>query len=191
MGKGFLKINLFTGDDILPVADVPIIIRDENGSVLHNLTSDRNGLAGPVELYAPDVAVTPEGVSINFAAYNVEVPKIYGYQRVLRHGVQIFDGQTTILPVRMHPLSEGMDETDEVYIPKEHGADLEGPRFGGEDIEAMQVNLGRVLQDNNIRIPTHITVHLGSPNCCKGINNKQHQKSRRVCRKLFCQLLFL
>jgi len=163
MGKGFLRIQLFCGDNALPVADMPITVHDAHGNMLHELVSDKNGLAGPVELHASDIASDDPMADIPRSYYMVRTPRVHGYVCTLRKGVQIFAGQTTTLPLQLRPLLDDEEPTCEIIIPEEHGCEYGGPRFEGDDIEAIQQELGRVLRDNNIVIPTYITVHLGHP----------------------------
>jgi len=186
MGKGFLKVQLFSADDAMPVGLVDLKItacRKTSGELLYNLKADENGNSITVEIEAPpkEYSLEPGSPNQPFYCCCVEIPASYGFQRVIIRDVQIFEGCTAILPVRLHPCPPNDPETpDEIIIPREHGIDAsdhgnepfpdvwpvseaqdmvgQSAEFSGH-VEAMQFPLA-----NEVQIPEFITVHLGRPN---------------------------
>lgn len=188
MGKGYLKVELFVGDQVLPVGSAAVLVKEYEGNVLHNLVTDEHGHTNTITLEAPDKNTDPN-TEPRFATYDVEVPAIKGMRRVIIHGIQIFDTITTILPVHMTPMVPGTppaENIEEIYIPREHGVDINRGEPGlmeEASVPAMpmerpgraafEVNPGPMslpqtapfaLPANEVAIPEYITVHLGSPN---------------------------
>jgi len=192
MGMGNLKIALYLADEAIPVKNLTVLVRDPvTGKILHELIADENGITPLIALTAPDreSSIVPYSNMPRSGRYDVEIPAQSGYKHVIIHGVEIFDGETSILPVQMHPAVAGdtpEENTDEIFIPEKHGVDdAEGRghpssnrgnmRSGAaipvsEDIgdtTLEKIAFASPTTDilaNDIAIPTHITVHLGSPN---------------------------
>lgn len=169
MSKGYLVVELFVGNQVLPVGGRAVIIRDRNGNILHRLTTDENGHTSKVTLDCPPKRDTyePSGTPF-FEPYDVEVPSSGGYKRVIIHDVEIFEGITTICPVEMHPAIIGTppaENTDEIFIPLEHGVDMRNARNQSwtDSYENEAVSIEQIMA-NEVKIPDYITVHLGSPN---------------------------
>jgi len=181
MGKGFLTVKLFVADGAKPVSKMRVLIKDTYGKIIYDLTADKNGITRKVELETTDYrySITPEHTQPRFLVYTVEVPFARGYRRVIVYGVQIFDTEISILPIRMHPaLPSGTEEenTEEIIIPINHGVDdpkrqeessdptiqyLQDPK-AAELPQASQ--FPRIVPANEVAIPPYITVHLGLPN---------------------------
>ena len=174
MGMGFLSIELFAGEHDYPVTsnDVKIL---QNGNVLHILKTDENGKIGPIELEAPCLA-EHDGVSAPCrATFDVIVDGGGKYKRVEVHGVQIFDGLTSHLPVKMFPLlpDENRDtDIEEIFIPYEHGVDMDKHQEGPSDmggvtpegsVQAEQTWPLNAILVNDIALPDFVTVHLAHP----------------------------
>lgn len=171
MEKGYLIVELYTGDHVLPVTDLKVIVRDKKGNTLYNLTTDENGHTEKVSL---DVNVqNANTITSDFSTYDVEVRSAKGYKKVIVYDVQIFTEITSIMPIQLEPAIEGdtpEENTEYIYIPYEHGVDLSHEQT--DQIE--QTDLIRNYDDNTISqqailanevaIPNYITVHLGSPN---------------------------
>lgn len=173
MGKGFLKAYLYLGDYIKPIKYAKILIKDKMGNIIHEAVSDTNGYIDKIPLDAPDIT-NPDAIAPDFAVYEIEVPFAYGYKKVLIHDAEVFDKQTTIMPIHMEPAIEGYpdkENTIEYYVSLTREA-AEGINDGNaaqpmpmaettnpEIVETMQTIFG-----NEVAIPEYITVHLGSPN---------------------------
>lgn len=169
MGKGFLRIELFTGDHTLPVSEASVFVKDLGGNILYRLKADKNGLAGPVELDAPDILDkrTPTRQTDYFNEYDVEVPAFDGYKKVVVHHTQIFDRITSILPIHMEPAIIGeptAENTIDIHVPHDHGVDMHHDHMERTGVEQMDTDITRATVTTDVAIPQYITVHLGSPN---------------------------
>ena len=169
MGRGFLKIELFTGDHALPVQMDGILVKDTKGKILYELSSDENGMVPEISLAAPDKESTmvPNAAPPYFGAYDIEVSAGNGYKRAIIRNVEIFDTITTVMPIQLYPVELGgslEQNTSEIVIPLRHGVDMERnvqPLESSEDnpVDAME----KIIADE-VAIPQYMTVHLGSPN---------------------------
>jgi len=181
MGKGFLKVRLFLGNQLFPtMADLEI--RNSAGHVLERHVTCENGRCPGTELDAPSAGEYPP-----FSLYDVVViPRSDELRRVTIHGVQIFDGIETVLPVHIHPMVKnvaGQEEAEDIVIPQYHGIDLTRPPEPEEDKGAAYYQAPHIIGEeeaipvaavqtidgtitgiaNEVPIPTYITVHLGAP----------------------------
>lgn len=174
MGTGFLRIELFAGDRAYPVRSNDIKILQE-GVVLHALQTDENGETELVELETPCLR-EHDGVSAPCrATFDIVVCGGDRYRRVEIHGIQIFDGFTSILPVEMFPLLDGEDREvnfEEIFIPYEHGVDMDKHQEGpsdtggsapGDTVSSEQTWPLDAILVNDIALPDFVTVHLGHP----------------------------
>lgn len=196
MGKGYLTIKLFLSDESKPVGNVTVLVNDpNNGKTLYTLTADENGITPKIALDAPDkeTSLNPNSMMPRYSRYDVEVPAQKGEKRIIIHGVEIFDTETSILPIQMHPAIMGAtqeENTDEIFIPEKHGVDEDyrGQQSSQRNSRRSTQNAMSVPPDrmplpsnqfveafdyatptaavlaNEVAIPTYITVHLGSPN---------------------------
>ena len=117
MGMGYLRVEVHTAYDALPISGATITVSNHNGKTLYESVTNEDGMAGPVRLSAPDKKYTldPYYKGIPYSTYNVII-SAPGY--LTRHikGVYIEDTQTNVLIEEMTPLTEGyMYDTDE-YI---------------------------------------------------------------------------
>ena len=173
MATGFLRVELFAGERAFPVKSDHIEIR-KNDEVLHILKTDENGETALIELEAPSLADC-DGYSQapERSVYDVLVCGGDHFRRALIHGVQIFDGQTSILPVELFPLFEGEQREvniEEIFVPFEHGAELDKHQEGGgqnlpaypPEIDTQQ--MPGAIRVDDIALPDFVTVHLGHPN---------------------------
>jgi len=169
MGKGFLRIELFTGDHGLKVTSDNVLIK-QNGNILYRLSTDENGITKDIPLDAPDIP-SPD-VSLQpppRALYDVEVTAD-GFKTETVGGVQIFDGITSVLPVQMIPAVPDAPDNNavEIEIPYGHGADMDRNNTGGDifqqELSFGGVNTAELPTANEIAMPQYVVVHLGSPN---------------------------
>lgn len=172
MGKGFLEIKLFIGDDVLPVKNAKVLVKNTKGNIIYELISDANGLTDKVPLDAPDkkYSLDPYSSMPRFSICDVEVPAFNGHKKAVIYGVQIFDTETSILPIQLHPAIMGdtpEENTDEIDIPLEHGVDMPNRNLEQMSLDktvADNINMTERILANEVQIPEYITVHLGSPN---------------------------
>jgi len=125
MGKGFLKVQLYAGDYTVH-GDATTVLIKRNGEILFTLETDENGITPTVTLESPDL-INEYGLEQKayFTTVDVVVEKAYGYMQTTIYGVQIFDGITSILDVHQDPIVEGTPEEIEIYVPREHGVDMD------------------------------------------------------------------
>ena len=132
VGKGFLKVQLYSGDYTLRGEPATVLIK-KNGDVIKTLETDRNGTTPVFSVDCPDLenatGLTPRS---HFSTVDVVVPATRGYMPVSVFGVQIFDGITSILPVHLQPMAEGEKNEIEIHIPPEHGVDMNSHSMSAE-----------------------------------------------------------
>ena len=123
MGKGFLKVQLYTGDYTVHGDPTTVLIK-RNGEILFTLESDENGTTPAVTIECPDLD-NEYGLDQKayFTTVDVVVPKAYGFMQVNVYGVQIFDGIESILNVHLEPIVSGEPEEEDIYVPPQHGVD--------------------------------------------------------------------
>ncbi len=160
MGIGYLKVEVFTGSEALPVGGAYVIIRSTSGDLLYELKANENGTTEMVSLEAPDKLNTlnPYEIGGFYSTYDVEI-RANGYMDSSIRGVQIFDTETSILPVEMLPL---IDEKTRIVYEQE----INIPKNTLEtSVNRQQPAPGRsVYAIKEVFIPDFVTVHLGTPN---------------------------
>ncbi|MDR1209280.1 MAG: peptidoglycan-binding protein [Clostridiales bacterium] len=184
MGQGYLIINVFTGDYAVAIPGVAVRITDTATGRVQTATTGASGQITGLSFDTPDAANsrTSGKPADKFTTVNVEIPSAPGYNPIVIHGVQIFDGITSMLPVRLEPslTRGGVSGYDEVNIPAAHGVDLPHDQQGPQPAPAaaplsasdgavpaqtatQYADIGAPLPGNEVPIPEYITVHLGSP----------------------------
>ena len=154
MGIGFLEMNLYVGNYLLPVENITVLINDDSGNIVYESTTDKYGKIEEIPLPAPDA---PE----EWALYNIEVAKQKNYQKIIIHGVEIFNKQTTVLPIKMYPAIRGFSDSEntvEMTIAQER---LSCSRCAANPGTAI---LPESILTNEVSVPEYITVHLGYSN---------------------------
>ncbi|MCL2564302.1 MAG: carboxypeptidase-like regulatory domain-containing protein [Defluviitaleaceae bacterium] len=146
MEMGYLKVQTFMGEYLFPVAGAKIIVKCGEGNVLYELYTDKNGLSERIPLPASE----------HSRRYTVEISHDGGFRRTIVHGVEIFPGITSTLPVQMQPATDNLINDNEIFIPYKRGADLEN-RFAPEKPEAVKLNF------ETAALPDYIIVHMGCP----------------------------
>jgi peptidoglycan hydrolase-like protein with peptidoglycan-binding domain len=182
MGKGNLRINLYYTNETKPVGNLTILVKNPDGDyVIYELITDGNGITTTVELDAPDKvsSLAPYNNQPRCGKYDVELPTQNGYKRIIVRGVEIFDGETSILPIQILSATSGdtpEQDIEEIFIPEKHGVDIDKGRgrshsnknktnsLRAETAPLESVTPTSEILANDIVIPTHITVHLGPPN---------------------------
>ena len=154
MGIGFLEASLYLGNHLLPVENIDVFIKDKNGNIVYEATTDKYGKIEEIPLPAPDTGEEWE-------LYDVEVPYQKNYKKIIIHGVEIFDKQTTVLPIKMYPVTKGYSANEnsvEIDIPQTR---LSCSRCAANPGTA---TLPESIMANEVAIPEYITVHLGFSN---------------------------
>jgi len=158
MGKGSLRFEITTASGDLPVAGAVIRVFDDGGAVLFEERSNSGGLASAVELAAPDKALSlePGYTGDPYAKYNVTVTAP-GFRAVEIRAVQIFDGESSVLPVVLEPSASVGTKSGPMVIEIPKNA-LQDNTPKNPDNEPTST---RVLRE--VIIPDFIRVHLGHP----------------------------
>jgi len=160
MGTGYLEIAATTALGGLPIpgARVTVLSGDE---ILYEMFTDKSGVTEKVALEAPEKELTLDENfdGIPYSVTNVKV-EAENYVTVTVYDVEIFDTETSILPVYMTPVTYA-GENVEYYTP------LHKLVAGGERTRELPPpnaipDTPRVLSE--VVIPEYITVHLGRPN---------------------------
>ena len=126
MGTGFLQIQLYVSDYALHGDSVTVYVK-KDGQVIHTLQTDENGKTEKISIDCPCLK-NADGLGLGeeyFTTVDVEVPSAQGYQGVKIYGVQIFDGITSDLDIHLEPISGDVKEAPPIYIPREHGVDID------------------------------------------------------------------
>jgi len=158
MGTGNLVIRARTADEALPISNVRIRLKDQQGRLLYDLLTDDSGEAGPVLLFAVDrsLSIDPNYQGTPYTTYDLEA-SAEGFVQLNIYDVQIFDGETAIQTITLLPLPDGqrVDYSQSINIRK-HAVEMSVPRVQVEGSSNAR-SLGIVV------IPNPITVHLGTP----------------------------
>lgn len=161
MGSGFLRFEIRTANGDLPVASANIRVDNDKGVTINELTSDESGQTKQIELEAPDQGGTfdPKYEGEPYAKYNITVTA-RGFRPVEVFGVQVFDTQSSYLPVIMHPMTQtGRSSSADRYDIGKNA--LQMPQQSGPADQEFERPNGRVLRE--VIIPDYITVKLGTP----------------------------
>jgi hypothetical protein len=109
---GYLIVNTRTARGAVPVEAVKITVTDWNGAesnVVSAIKTDRNGSTLKIRLPASPRKNTESPNNGNpCALYNIDAD-CEGYYPVRNIGAQIYSGVTSVLPVELIPLADGID----------------------------------------------------------------------------------
>ncbi len=163
MPTGSIHVQALTGG-VLPVAGVFVSIFADGEALLSQFVTDEDGDSAPVAVETPAAALslTPQTDRLPYAVYTVAAQAL-GYAPVQINGVQVFEGQTSLVQLDMQPVQlspAGAEPAPTVYdIPLHHLADPEGQPSSTAPVDNCTDE--RVL--TQVVIPQYITVHLGRP----------------------------
>ena len=155
-------------NDALPVAGASYTINDKTGKILFSGLTNQNGESRVYELYAPNKSETlhPEVGKQPYGKYDVHITKS-GFVTIHVIDVEIFDGETSIQPVAMLPLSEGEDPEETIVIPPptctEATPEQNNMYQPGRVLSAAESTPVLAAPQQRVIIPDFITVHLGTP----------------------------
>jgi len=156
MGTGYMRVQVTTGDEALPVAGAVVIIKQRNGSALFKTKTDESGKTEdfPLPIYCFG---REQGSNENpiYTICDIDV-KAEGF--VTRHirGIEVFDTETTILPVHMEPLTDEENPvTDDIVEVSPNSQTYP---------HVCRIKASSPARSQNeVIIPDYITVHLGRP----------------------------
>ena len=154
-----LVFQLYTGREALPVEGAVVTVSSPETGFVMTLTSSASGKTPPIHLAAPprEESLDPAFRGAPYSLYNARV-QARGYIPAVIRGIQIFEGEDSVLPLELNPQPLGRDRMDgEEYLIPENAL-LQHPDRLPEGPPAQQ---GRVL--TQVYIPRYITVHLGAP----------------------------
>jgi peptidoglycan hydrolase-like protein with peptidoglycan-binding domain len=163
MGRGFIKVELFTAREVVPISGGNIFILKstsvdfDKGQIL---STDSSGITRLLEIDTPDVELSQskDSKGIPYTVYDLYA-RAPGYKDAVVEGVQIFPNQLSIQQIEMVPTArkrEFLEELEYNYIP---------PHQLLEDMPRVKVEGPTFKSKVLIRpyIPEYITVHLGDP----------------------------
>ena len=107
LGTGYLKIQLYDGDFTYIGQPMTVMIM-KDGETVQTLQTDENGAIDRIALEAPDL--NPYGQEVGevpYEIYDVVIPEANGFMKITVHGVEIFDGITSVLNIHLERLAEG------------------------------------------------------------------------------------
>ncbi|WML42143.1 LysM peptidoglycan-binding domain-containing protein [Neobacillus sp. OS1-2] len=158
MGVGYLTVQSRTADDALPLEGVRVRIRNQEGKILYELTTDRNGETKPISLETVDrkFSLDPSYTGNPYSSYILDAEK-EGYNSLRIADVHIFDGEKAIQPLVLIPMKAGQRfPIKQKLIIGRHAIQMTEPRNQpGPTFEPF------ILRQ--VIIPNPITVHLGTP----------------------------
>ena len=165
MEVGHLLVETFVGERLFPTTGARVVVRCDLGIQHHEVFTDENGRSEKIPLSAAHRDTThrtPHGnlPEIYPKRYTVEVSHKRGFQTTIVHGVEIFPGIVSILPVRSRSATPGSDEIYEIFIPCRREADLHD-RSSHEETVIGHSNEN--ILSSSLVVPPHITVHMGQP----------------------------
>ncbi len=164
MAIGYLQVEARTAQDAVPLEGARVWVLDEEGNILHRLTTDESGETQEVSLETLDASYSqdPDYTGKPYAEYGVFVDA-EGFEPVSVEDIPIFDGETAVLPVALTPLEDRQysQTMEEINVGEPAVA------FGSRrDLEQGQEQVGSFVAPIVLRqvvIPNPITVHLGAP----------------------------
>lgn len=166
MAQGYLKVELKTAQNALPVGQTEITVLDNEGNIIFDEFIDENfiGSSSIITLEAPEKesSLSPDYEGVPYSVYNLIVSNEL-YFDVNINGIQIFAEETAIQPVVLAPVPAGSTFTVlEFNIPPHQllgSRELPGGTYQRppQDSGITPNILGEVY------IPSTITVHLGRP----------------------------
>ena len=114
---GYIRIHAYQSRALIPLKDVAVAVTATDGTAIALLLTDRNGLAGPIEVPVPDLAAgqTPNSGLIPFTAVNIYA-RLKGFEQIENENVQVFPDTVTLQNLELIPLSEMPGEYDQREI---------------------------------------------------------------------------
>ena len=114
---GYIRIHAYQSQALIPLKDVAVAVTATDGTAIALLLTDRNGLAGPIEVPVPDLAAgqTPDSGLVPFTAVNIYA-RLKGFEQIENENVQVFPDTVTLQNLELIPLSEMPGEYDQREI---------------------------------------------------------------------------
>ena len=116
---GYIRIHAYQSKALIPLKDVAVAVTATDGTALALMLTDRNGLAGPIEIPVPELTAgqTPNSGQIPFTAVNIYA-RLKGFEQIENEDVQVFPDTITLQNLELIPLSEmpGAFDAKELFI---------------------------------------------------------------------------
>ncbi len=169
MPTGNIVFVLKTASGALPINNGSITVKNEQGDTVFYefLNAASNGLTKTATLETPSksISLDSDSTARPYSIYNVSV-RAEGNYRIEIDGIQMFEGESTNLPIELIPLPEGVSSPEDadiiVITVPEHILRTRPTEIPPE--EANQNAVPTVNVVSGVFIPETITVHLGAPN---------------------------
>lgn len=161
MGSGRLQVQLYIGREARPVTNATVTIKKvTNGITIaeSDFNVDNNGKTPHIKLETKDkdLSLKPTKDLVPYETYDIHV-RSTGFKDIIVHGVEIFDGITTLQEIAMLPSAKGVENLKVIDIPKNALLlDIPNKQVGPRPTST--------FVSREPYIPQYITVHLGSPN---------------------------
>ena len=109
MDHGYITVAVRTAGGALPVRDAVVTVKDAEGRIIYVVFTDGSGLTPKLKLGAPPKANSeePNAGGVPFYTYEIDTDKS-GYRSVRNLRVPIYPGITSLQPVELLPLAEGV-----------------------------------------------------------------------------------
>lgn len=176
MGLGYLKVQVHTGDDALPVKDCEVIVKNGNGNIVKKMITDADGDTETIGFSAPDKEHTLNSSDQGpyYSSYEVDVSHP-GFGDVIVKNIKIYDTITSILPVNLIPLPTDVKEDMEIVDVPPPTILLPIPR--GQEMMEPYESREYYSRDNVvfIGIPSYLGNPMNPPE-----NSMQYQWSRQA-----------
>ena len=116
---GYIRVRAYQSRALIPLKDVALAVTAADGTAIALTLTDRNGLAGPIEVPVPDIAAgqTPDTGQIPFTTVNIYA-RLKGFEQIENEDVQVFPDTVTVQNLELIPLSEmpGSYDQREIFI---------------------------------------------------------------------------
>ncbi len=106
---GYILVSVKTAGGALPVTNAVVTVKDENDNILYVEFTDSSGNTQVMKVPAPakSNSISPDTGLPPYFNYNIDTDK-EGYVSVRNTNVPVYPGITSIQPVEMLPLPEGL-----------------------------------------------------------------------------------
>ncbi len=161
MARGNLKIEVYSGENALPLPETAIEIQDKSGNVVEVVGTDINGQTMDIPLTTPEESLSMQPSEQKpYAEYDIKV-KNPDFKEVIIKNVQLFPNTTAIQEVNLNTLIENYQDNDIVLEDNTLYGDYP-PKIPEDDIKDINDETGFVVLDKPV-IPQYIVVHNGIP----------------------------
>ena len=163
MEKGYLKVETFIGERLAPVIGTKVVVECQKGNILHEVFTNENGHSEMIPLNAYPKKASDDPWHVPSQRYTVTVTHKRGFRKIIVHGVEIFLGIDSILPIRMLPDPMGDSEPHEIFIPTRRDESPCGCPNESKLISVLAIN-AHSRDNKELIVPSHVRVHTSEEN---------------------------